>query len=152
MSESSADFVVQMDAWIAKATRRTEQVPMAIAEAALKRVKELTPVDTGFLRANWSIVLGGQEVPVIRRGAATDTREGAGEVLSISISHLDPSGIIRIVNPVEYARPLEYGYTITRKDGTTRHVEGRGMATQTVAELPEIAARVIRQLAEEAAA
>jgi hypothetical protein len=138
---SPADFAAAIDRWCEQAEALPDQVFRGIAEAALQRVKELTPVDTGNLRANWSITLG-DEQPIIGR----DDRNPDGAPLRVDLSWLKAGEVIRIVNPVAYARPVEYGYTIKLKDGGTRQVEGRHMAQQTILELPRIAEDVVRQL------
>ena len=51
-----------------------------------------------------------------------------------------------ILNPVSYARAIEYGREIQRKDGQTTRTHGRGMVQQTVSELPQIAQRVVASL------
>lgn len=54
------EFGAMVTVWADKAEQKSEEVLRAIAEDALARVKELTPVRTGHLRASWSIVLGGE--------------------------------------------------------------------------------------------
>lgn len=135
---SPADFAAAIDRWCEAADALPDQVFRGIAEATLERVKELTPVQTGNLRAAWSVTLG-DELPIAGRD------EGAAP-LRVDLSWLRAGEVIRIVNPVSYARPVEYGYTITLKDGGTRQFEGRHMAQQTVLELPQIAERVVRDM------
>jgi phage tail tape-measure protein len=55
-------FAVDVQRWADRAGKRVEDASRTIAEAALARVKELTPVRTGTLRASWSIVPLGEEV------------------------------------------------------------------------------------------
>lgn len=54
------EFGAMVTVWADKAEKQSEEILRAIAEDALARVKELTPVRTGHLRASWSIVLGGE--------------------------------------------------------------------------------------------
>lgn len=142
-----ADFLAALDTWIHKAEGRADQVVRGIAEQALATVKEYTPVDTGNLRAAWSIVPGGQELAIVPHDQRTVDQPGSGTPLSIDLTGIKAGDIIRIVNPTAYARPVEFGYSIKLKAGGERHVEGRYMATRTVAELPRIAERVIRDIA-----
>ena len=51
----------------------------AIAQDALARVKELTPVRTGNLRANWQVVVAGDEAEAERQDAAPPARQNAGD-------------------------------------------------------------------------
>jgi hypothetical protein len=141
---SPADFVASLNAWCDGEDERMTRIVRGIAEKALARVKELTPVRTGFLRANWSIVPGGAELPAIV--AVNGQENGSGATpLQIDLSAVKAGDVIRIVNPVSYARPVEYGWTVQAKGGDHR-VDGRHMALQTVLELPTIAASVIADL------
>ena len=140
-----ADFVASLDSFLETVDRRADLVVRAIAEAVLDKVKEYTPVDTGFLRAGWSVVPGGTELPVVQRGAQPPP-EGASP-LTVDLSRLKAGAVVRIVNPVAYARPVEFGHARVLKDGSTRHVEGRHMAARAVAELPALAERVVRDVA-----
>lgn len=148
MTGAPADFVAALDAWIKGVEDREDRIVRGVAEAALQRVKELTPVDTGFLRANWSVVAGGDELPVMV-GPKIKQRDDQAEPvpLRIDLSWVKAGDVIRVVNPVSYARSVEFGWTIHRKDGEERRVEGRHMALRTVMELPQIADRVIADLA-----
>lgn len=49
------DFEVSIDQWVQKARDRSNQAAAAIAHAAAERLKELTPVVTGTLRAGWQV-------------------------------------------------------------------------------------------------
>jgi hypothetical protein len=60
------DFSSQVGAWCDLAGARARVAFLAIAYGAQARVKQLTPVDTGYLRANWQVVRGGQAIPVER--------------------------------------------------------------------------------------
>lgn len=187
------DFAVQVGAWCDKAERYSREAFIAIAWDALTRVKELTPVRTGWLRSNWQAVTDGSDLPVERRegikstteiaagilgniagtaaGGALGTLAGpggavagglaggaAGEALAAGFAARlqDPTIIpftearlgdtIRIVNPVIYARPIEYGRQVKGEDGEAVHREGAGMVQQTVAELPAIAAAAVARV------
>ncbi len=50
-----ADFEVDISTWVRKAKDRAAVAPMAIAQAMATRLKELTPVVTGRLRAGWQV-------------------------------------------------------------------------------------------------
>jgi hypothetical protein len=56
------DFGADVTVWCEQAQMRNKEVLRAIAEDALARIKELTPVKTGHLRASWSITLGEEAV------------------------------------------------------------------------------------------
>lgn len=230
----AVDFATSVAAWCDQAKGRSEAVFRAIAADALARVKELTPVRSGNLRANWQASFDDSAMPVDRQDptkspglsvASTAAGEaagfaarrmGAGGIAAVGIgaaasaatlvvgsgfdarpsevagnvagsvagglvgsavgSTFGPVGtavgsavgsaigssagsavakmassdgnplekakigqVIYLLNPVSYARAVEYGRHGTRKDGSTYEVPGKGMMQQTIAELPQIA-------------
>ncbi|WP_164867944.1 hypothetical protein [Rhodovarius crocodyli] len=153
------DFAVSVGAFVAKAKERGRVAFVMIGLEGLSRVQELTPVDTGWLRANWQIQRDGEEMPAIREALPADGEkatkmlerlaqekaQGAGpagqQTLAVQDAQLGET--LRIVNPVIYARPVEYGREIERQDGNTTSVSGAGMVAQTVAEIPAIAEAVV---------
>ncbi|WP_109151568.1 HK97 gp10 family phage protein [Azospirillum sp. TSO5] len=129
-----SDFSFAISRWCDRAKGRATAVLRGTALEAVGRVQELTPVDTGFLRANWSAVLTVDAIP----------KPGAPTLEALATARA--GDVIYIVNPTAYARAIEYGRTGERKDGTQWVMQGRGMAAQTVAELPQIADRVLKAL------
>jgi hypothetical protein len=87
---------------------------------AQARVKELTPVDTGRLRASWYLEPPAGQIK-------------AGQVVTIGTN-------------VEYARAVEFGVVTTTKTGRLVERKGRGMVAQTVRELPDIARRAVARV------
>ena len=153
------DFEVAVGNWVAKAKERGRVAFVMIGLESLGRVQELTPVDTGWLRANWQIQRGGEEMPAIREALPADAEkatemlerlaqekaQGAGQAAqeTLAVQDAQLGETLRIVNPVIYARPVEYGREIERQDGNTTSVSGAGMVAQTVAEIPTIAEAVV---------
>lgn len=134
-------FVIAVDEWIAKVRDRADRITRAIAEDCLARVKDLTPVKTGYLRANWAIVEG-------NAGAAlAGAREGDSLAVILSLK----SGVTwTLYNPVVYAARIENGFV--GEDSLGRHYDQKGahMLQQTITEFPSIAAAATaRVLAEE---
>lgn len=76
------DFAVQVGRWCDKAEGRAREAFIAIAWEALTRVKELTPVRTGWLRSNWQAVTGDSDLPVERREGVKSTTEIAAGLLA----------------------------------------------------------------------
>jgi hypothetical protein len=130
-----SDFSFIIARWCDRAKGRATAVLRGTALEAVGRVQELTPVDTGTLRAGWSAVLSEDAVP----------KAGSPATLE-AISTAKAGDVVYIVNPVVYARAIEFGRTGERKDGTTWVQEGRGMVQQTLTELPQIADRVAKAL------
>ena len=129
-----AQVTLQRDvtAFVDKVKGRQNEVLRAIAYAAEARVKELTPVVTGYLRANWSVVRNAEASPI----------PGQGD--NSAIAEITMGDTIRLVNPVVYARRIEFGFNGVDKLGRHYHQTGRGMAQQTMLELPEIAAGIVQ--------
>lgn len=150
------DFSVSVARWVDKAKEHGRVVFIMTGLEALSRVKELTPVRTGWLRANWQIQREGEEMPAIREALPADPQQAtemldrlaqeqaavsnprAGQA-TLAVTDAQLGEKLRIVNPVIYARAVEYGREIEKKDGTTTTVAGAGMAAQTVLEVPEMA-------------
>jgi hypothetical protein len=141
------DFSVMVGRWVDQAEGRAKEAFLAIGYAAVARVKQLTPVRTGNLRANWQLMRDGEQVPVVRKQGssaepgADGPRAGGGSAEDVKLGER-----LVIVNPVIYARAVEYGRTIQRNDGDETRVPGRGMMAQTISEIPEIATKAIRDL------
>ncbi len=57
-------FAANIEKWAEEKKVDMDKALLAVAEEALARVKELTPVRTGNLRAGWTIVPLGEEAPV----------------------------------------------------------------------------------------
>jgi hypothetical protein len=126
-----ADFTSDVSKWCDQAGALATAVFQAIAFDAVQRVQELTPVDTGFLRSNWTAIAPGDAEPVAGRV------QPAGE----AIAKAKVGQVILIINPVVYARRIEYGFVGEDKLGRYYHQKGRHMVAQTMAEMPSIAER-----------
>jgi hypothetical protein len=74
------DFATQVGRWCDKAEGRAREAFIAIAWDALTRVKELTPVRTGWLRSNWQAVTDSSDLPVERREGIKSTAEIAAGI------------------------------------------------------------------------
>lgn len=133
---NNAQFTVDVSRFVLKAKENMNGVFRAIAQEALTRVKELTPVKTGYLRANFVATLDPSSV---RPSQGGDTTSAA------AISEAKAGDVIHIVNPVIYARRIEFGFTGQDAKGRSYSQPGRGMVQQVVTELPGIAQRVARR-------
>lgn len=163
MSGTQDDFSISVGKWVALAKERSRIAFIAIGFEALAAVKEKTPVRTGWLRSNWQIQREGETMPVIRgalpadparameklqemkdeaaTSGAMDARQAADGAMEAQIGEK-----LRIVNPVVYARAIEYGREIEKADGTTVRTNGAAMVQQTMAEIPTIAEAVVRNI------
>lgn len=157
------DFSVSVGRILAGAKERARIAFVATAFEGLSRVKELTPVRTGNLRANWQIQRDSEALPAVRQALPADATS-ASEMLRQMQQQAEQDGTpdtvqlakeaagaqlgekLRIVNPVVYARAIEYGREIEKKDGTTVSLKGHGMVAQTIAEIPEIAKAQVKAM------
>jgi hypothetical protein len=87
------------------------KVAKRIAQLAIRKVKKMTPVDTGNLRNNWKF---------------TVTKKG-------------DNFYVTIYNPLEYASFVENGHRIVVAGQTLGWVEGRFMLKLTMDEMERIA-------------
>lgn len=128
-----ADFHEDVSRWVNRQRERANAAFAAICTDAVNRVKELTPVDTGFLRSNWTAMRPGDTEPV------------AGRVQDpmIVIASAQAGDTIVIVNPTAYARRIEYGFVGEDSRGRHYNQQGHHMVAQTIAELPTIAQRAV---------
>ncbi len=132
-------LLVAVDAWIEKARDRQDRVLRAIAEDCLARVKELTPVKTGYLRANWVLMKGGSAEAI----AGARAEDSVAVVLT-----LKAGDAFTIANPVVYARRIEFGFVGTDARGRTYDQPGSHMMQQVITELPQISAAAAARIAQ----
>lgn len=107
---------------------------------ALARTKANTPVDTGLLRAAWTVGDGvsaarGQWSASAKKMQYTeDVASSTADTLQ-SVRRVGDALIITIINPVEYASFVEYGHmTRNRK----RWIEGRFMCTLAIDDVAKL--------------
>jgi hypothetical protein len=131
-----ADFAAEVSAWCNKAGDRADQVFRAIAFDMVGRVQDLTPVDTGFLRSNWTAMKQGDSEPVAGRVSPP----------GVAIAAIKAGEVLVILNPVVYARRIEYGFVGEDKAGHHYSQTGRHMVAQTIAEAPQIADAAFRRV------
>lgn len=124
-----ADFSQDVSAWCNRAAERAGEVLRAIAFDSVQRVQQMTPVDTGFLRSNWTAILRGDEEPVAGRAPPP----------ADAIARARVGVVIVILNPVAYARRIEYGFVGEDSRGRYYNQQGRHMVGQTIADMPAIA-------------
>lgn len=131
-----ADFSVDVSAWCDREERMATAVLRAIAYDTIAAVQQRTPVDTGFLRANWTAML------------AHDTEPVAGRVPppADAIERAEIGTVITIVNPVVYARRIEYGFVGEDSAGRHYNQEGQHMVGDTIAEIGVIAQRALERI------
>jgi hypothetical protein len=132
----AAEFSLSVERWVEKAKGQGDAAFQATALDAVNMVKSLTPVKTGFLRANWTVIRNNDPMPLPARVQNPEA----------VIAKLKVGDRLIIVNPVVYAARINYGFVGT--DSLSRHFDqkGVGMMEQTIAALPEIARRATQRV------
>lgn len=131
-----ADFSEDVSRWVQRAGERADAALRAIATDTVARVQELTPVDTGFLRSNWTAIKQGDEEPVAGRAPPP----------GVALADAHVGDVIVILNPTVYARRIEYGFVGEDKLGRHYNQTGRHMVGQTITEMPMIAERAVQRV------
>jgi Bacteriophage HK97-gp10, putative tail-component len=132
----SDSFSLDVEKYVARARGLADAAFQATALDAINTVKSFTPVRTGFLRANWTVVKNNDEVPLPSR---VQTPE-------LVIASLRIGDRLLIVNPVVYARRVEFGFIGTDKRGRHYDQMGAGMMQRTMDLLPEIARKATERV------
>ena len=130
------EFSLAVEEWVNAAKRRQGAALQAVAWDVLNAVKLETPVDTGFLRANWTIVRGDDPMPIA--GRVPDPAQ--------VIATLRAGDKVHIVNPVIYAARVEFGFVGQDKLGRQYDQAGRGMVQKVAVRLPDIAAKAVARV------
>lgn len=136
---SGDPFDVVVTRWVDKAKQKALQAFQATCHNAIARVKELTPVKTGYLRANWTAVGPDGVLPVAGEQQDSDS----------IINNLRLGDRLIIVNPVVYAARVNFGFIGTDSLGRHYHQKGKHMVEQTISEMPAIAAAAVQQVSEQ---
>jgi hypothetical protein len=121
MPQADADrFVADISAWVRQQKSNQDLFFRGVCLGALGRVQELTPVDTGRLRASWQ--------------------------LEPALEAIHAGATVSIVTNVVYARRIDEGFVGVDSLGRHYHQRGVHMVERTIAALPEIAAQVEKDL------
>ena len=123
------EFTLAVEQWTKRAKEQQDAAFQAVVWDVLNQVKLATPVDTGFLRANWTIVRNNDPVPVA--GRVPDPAQVVAEIKA--------GDRVTIVNPVVYALRIEFGFVGKDSLGREYDQAGAGMVQKVLVNLPTIA-------------
>ncbi len=121
-------FSASVDEWVAATRERMEAVFRLSAEYVIENVIELTPVDTGFLRASLTVTTDG---PLPIRADANPARDGTTYETgpySLVISGAELGQVVYASFVASYSAHVEYG---------ARGRSGRGMVRLAAQRWPE---------------
>lgn len=130
------NFAAQVDAWAKQTQQRMEAVFRTSAQKVIENVIELTPVDTGFLRASLTVTTGA--MPTINRSA--QPAEGAKyepQPYALAIAGAQLGQTISAGFVASYAAHVEYG-----ANGRA----GRGMVRLAAQNWPQHVAEATREV------
>lgn len=98
------DFIVAIDSWTQQQRAALEQAPQAVAEEIKNRVQELTPVETGRLRASWQVVQEDEDHISIETNVEYARRINYGFVGTDSLGrHYDQAGVHMVEQAMQEA-------------------------------------------------
>jgi bacteriophage HK97-gp10 putative tail-component len=123
------DFDIDVSQWVDKALSKATEAFRLTALLATDRIKQLTPVLTGNLRASWHDSLNNENVDSAAPGDASASAQ-LGDRINIGTN-------------VVYARRVEYGFVGEGSLGRHYDQKGRGMMHQTIVELPQLAQKAV---------
>jgi hypothetical protein len=106
-------FSASVDAWVRETQQRMDAVVKTAAQAVVEDVIQRTPVDTGYLRASFTVTTN---APLPMRGKQGDGY--TAQPYSLAISGMKPGQSIFGTFVANYAAHVEYG---------ARGRPGRGM-------------------------
>ncbi|PWC48120.1 hypothetical protein TSA6c_16925 [Azospirillum sp. TSA6c] len=132
------DFNANLKAFADSVDATVEVAARKIAQALYNGVVQRTPVDTGFARSQWQILLEGDEVAVRPVGDHT-----AEDLAKLSTFTTVGTGSILIANGAIYIKKLEY-------EGHSQQAP-EGMARVTLAEVQAQMDMIMKAAAQEAA-
>lgn len=96
----AVDFAINVRQWVEKAKGNVDAATYAVGEALVARVKELTPVKTGYLRSSWQLVNEQQRSALrnaVQEAASSFAGEMAGQLADQALSKFGGTRIGRIV-------------------------------------------------------
>ncbi len=147
-----AEFVAQIDKWIAANQERMR----AVKNASIQRVIEIAqepvggggnmPVDTGFLRASQRTAIGNVEFtprePPVERGTYT----WSPDEVSLVLAGAPLEASLSIGWSAVYARRVEYGFSGTDSLGRVYNQQGRAFLRRAAQRWPSIVDAVSAEL------
>lgn len=134
-----SDFEAALSAWYDKVEGQIDALARQSCQETASEVVKATPVDTGFLRANWQPSIGDMKVTEPKIG-------GSGADIALVCSGLKAGDTFHMMNNVAYAKRLEYGFEGKDSLGREYHQAGRYYVRDTVARWPQIVETVAKGL------
>lgn len=112
-ADTVRQFSIGLDKWAEKSQSLARQKFISVSLEAAYMLRDLSPVDTGFFRSMWGVVIGELPAltPVNRPDGFTGTGQSAFEAQLSDIQNMDISRTVWIVNPTVYGPSLEHGHS-----------------------------------------
>lgn len=105
---TTVSFSASVDKWVGETKERASAVFRGSAQELFERVVKATPVDTGYLRASYQVVVNGSLPPANKTGEGTAPTP---PVIAATIANLQIGDNVSLGYTAVYARRLHYGFT-----------------------------------------
>lgn len=139
------DIEISFDKFVERAMDKLDAFARQTIQQVAENVIQDTPVDTGFLRGQWHATIGSPQAP---EKPADLAGAGAQSQIALTVAQLKGGDVLYVMNGAAYVRPVEYGRTGQRADGSSYIVSGRHMVTDNVRRAQQVADEVAAQLIE----
>lgn len=128
-------FAVQVEQWVAKSKKNSDQAVRAISLELFKRLVLKSPVDTGRFRGNWNVGLGAPTSTIDEEKKDTDGAETIAAAQA-ALENAKAGEAVFLTNHLPYAVALEYGHSGQAPNGMVRvTMEEVGAVTQDAAKV-----------------
>lgn len=113
---SADNWDKQIDEWLEQNEKDNLEITQQIAEVALRRIIDRTPVASGALRANWKVGIGSPDGSI--DVDATDPNGSKALAAGLAeIKNLKPGQVVNISNSLAYALDIEEGRSAKAPSG-----------------------------------
>lgn len=111
-------FQAQIADFVAKAKGNADLVVRKIALDLFSRVVAKSPVDTGHFKGNWQVAIGSIPGGTLE----LNDKDGTATIAAVEAAtlNLKAGDIIYLVNNLDYAKRLEYGWSKQAPNGMVR--------------------------------
>ncbi len=133
----SDTFEIDVEKWCKKAGDRADKFMRRFIQDVGEALVNATPVDTGFLRASWTVNIGAISESLQNKPSGGTSYPASASLAQLSVGALrsKASDTVYIVNRASYAAYVEYG---------TAYISPRAFVRKTVARAPAIAENAMR--------
>ena len=117
----ATEFTMDVSKFVDKAQVKVNDAVRGAMNELCNRIIDRTPVDTGRCVGNWILTVDG-ELQKMKTGVKAKSREHPKNRVAKALSHFDihKNTVMWFTNTLEYAIPLEYGWSKQAPAGMMR--------------------------------